>query len=317
MIASWPVTDFSQFRQIHVPNHPKSSNIYQTFIKLPAMDPAVLHPLRTRSTPSLVRVVQVMVVVPLMLEISWSRRCRVASCRRYRVPAVSTWATICRTMSYHFNSFHSFHIGSTWFNIENVNMVWLGMTCDIATYWNKIARCKMYRTLDVVVCWMDLVVYFSASLQSKVQTSLQLCLVQIWLAGHWCHYHWGVQEVHREGQGPLTINLSNRQSCCNQVEHVISINIRKLNNMIITYSWFFIQHNDTLPMLLPFGAGFSHYVPAWRPWKDASSQWTCLSQPMKRRSPSFKAWPRSTRTPDGPFWEVFSIPNTGLIYRYL
>jgi chemotaxis methyl-accepting protein methylase len=37
----------------------------------------------------------------------------------------------------------------------------------------------MYRTLDVVVCWMDVVVYFSAGLQSKVQTSLQLCLVQI------------------------------------------------------------------------------------------------------------------------------------------
>ena len=214
------------------PNHPKSSNIYQTFIKLPALDPAVLHPLRTRSTPSLVRVVQVMVVVPLMLEISWSRRCRVASCRRYRVPAVSTWATICRTMSYHFILIH-FIIFIYRFNMLQHRDCKYAMTrYDIATYWDKIARCKMCRTLDVVVCWMDLVVYFSASLQSKVQTSLQLCLVQIWLAGHWCHYHWGVQEVHREGQGPLTINHSNRQSCCNQVEHVISINIRKLNNMI-------------------------------------------------------------------------------------
>ena len=31
-------------------------------------------------------------------------------------------------ISFYFNSFHNFHIGSAWFNIEIVNMVWLGMT---------------------------------------------------------------------------------------------------------------------------------------------------------------------------------------------
>ena len=258
MIASWPVTDFSQFRQIHVPKPSEIiqhlSNIHQTTCNgssCPSSTQDEIHTIvGAGGTGDGGGAIDAGNIMKPALSRGELQAIPGAGCIHMSNDLQND------VISFYFNSFHNFHIGSTWFNIENVNMVWLGMTCDIATYWNKIARCKMYRTLDVVVCWKDLVVYFSASLQSKVQTSLQLCLVQIWLAGHWRHYHWGVQEVHREGQGPLTINLSNRQSCCNQVEHVISINIRKLNNMIITYSWFFIQHNDTLPMLLPFGAGF-------------------------------------------------------------
>ena len=109
--------------------------------------------------------------------------------------------------------------------------------------------------------------------RSTIQSAdFPLCLVQIWLAGHWCHYHWGVQEVHREGQGPLTIDVSNRQSCWSQVEHVISTWI----TWRLTMTNIFISLHPEWWLLVVWQCCFLWaiwlcFFRAWRPWKDASS----------------------------------------------
>ena len=107
MIAPWPVQMFNDFHKVAI-NVTKASEIIQhhssNISVTSVIDPPSLQlSFRMRSTPSLVRVVQVMVVVPLMLEISWSRRCRVASCR---LGWLDRWIRmLC-------NDFISFHVGS-------------------------------------------------------------------------------------------------------------------------------------------------------------------------------------------------------------